>query len=40
MFLLFYVGFGILAGIWPFHTWSPDGHAAAPAAGSMMHAGV
>ncbi|HEX5041617.1 MAG TPA: NADH-quinone oxidoreductase subunit M [Candidatus Polarisedimenticolaceae bacterium] len=40
IFLLFYVGFGILAGIWPFHTWSPDGHAAAPAAGSMMHAGV
>jgi NADH-quinone oxidoreductase subunit M len=40
VFLLFYVGFGILAGIWPFHTWSPDGHAAAPAAGSMMHAGV
>ncbi|HXV77307.1 MAG TPA: NADH-quinone oxidoreductase subunit M [Candidatus Polarisedimenticolaceae bacterium] len=40
MFLLFYLGFGILAGIWPFHTWSPDGHAAAPAAGSMMHAGV
>ena len=38
--LLFYVGFGVLAGIWPFHTWSPDGHAAAPAAGSMMHAGV
>ena len=40
MFLLFYVGFGVLAGIWPFHTWSPDGHAAAPAAGSMLHAGV
>jgi NADH-quinone oxidoreductase subunit M len=40
MFILFYVGFGILAGIWPLHTWSPDGHAAAPAAGSMMHAGV
>jgi NADH-quinone oxidoreductase subunit M len=40
MLLLFYVGFGVLAGIWPFHTWSPDGHAAAPAAGSMMHAGV
>ena len=39
-FLLFYLGFGVLAGIWPFHTWSPDGHAAAPAAGSMMHAGV
>jgi NADH-quinone oxidoreductase subunit M len=40
MFLLFYVGFGVLAGIWPLHTWSPDGHAAAPAAGSMMHDGV
>jgi len=40
LFLVFYVGFGVLAGIWPFHTWSPDGHAAAPAAGSMMHAGV
>jgi len=40
IFLLFYVGFGVLAGIWPLHTWSPDGHAAAPAAGSMMHAGV
>ena len=40
LFLLFYAGFGVLAGIWPFHTWSPDGHAAAPAAGSMLHAGV
>ena len=40
LFLLFYVGFGVLAGIWPLHTWYPDGHAAAPAAGSMMHAGV
>ena len=40
LFLLFYIGFGVLAGIWPFHTWSPDGHAAAPAAGSMLHAGV
>ncbi len=39
-FLVIYVGFGVLAGIWPLHTWSPDGHAAAPAAGSMMHAGV
>ena len=23
VFLAFYVGFGILAGIWPLHTWSP-----------------
>ena len=34
------VGFGILAGMWPFHTWSPDGHVAAPTAVSMVHAGV
>jgi NADH-quinone oxidoreductase subunit M len=39
-FLLLYVGFGILAGIWPLHTWSPDGHASAPTAVSMLHAGV
>jgi len=40
VFLLFYVGFGVLAGIWPLHTWSPDGHASAPTAVSMLHAGV
>ena len=34
------VGFGVLAGLWPFHTWSPDGHVAAPTAVSMVHAGV
>jgi NADH-quinone oxidoreductase subunit M len=39
-FILFYIGFGILAGIWPFHTWSPVGHVAAPHAVSMVHAGV
>jgi NADH-quinone oxidoreductase subunit M len=39
-FFLFYVGFGILAGLWPFHTWSPVGHVAAPTAVSMIHAGV
>jgi len=39
-FLLFYIGFGILAGVWPFHTWSPPGHVAAPTAVSMLHAGV
>jgi NADH-quinone oxidoreductase subunit M len=38
VFLAFYVGFGILAGIWPLHTWSPDGHASAPTAVSMLHA--
>ena len=35
-----WIGFGTLAGLWPFHTWSPDGHAAAPTAVSMLHAGV
>ncbi|NLI80763.1 MAG: NADH-quinone oxidoreductase subunit M [Deltaproteobacteria bacterium] len=39
-FLLLYLGFGILAGVWPFHTWSPVGHVAAPHAVSMVHAGV
>jgi NADH-quinone oxidoreductase subunit M len=34
------IGFGVLAGMWPFHTWSPDGHVAAPTAVSMVHAGV
>ncbi len=40
VFPLFMVGFGSLAGLWPFHTWSPDGHVAAPTAVSMLHAGV
>ncbi|MBM3493237.1 MAG: NADH-quinone oxidoreductase subunit M [Armatimonadetes bacterium] len=40
LFLLVYIGFGVLAGIWPLHTWSPDGHASAPTAVSMLHAGV
>jgi NADH-quinone oxidoreductase subunit M len=34
------VGFGVLAGMWPLHTWSPDGHVAAPTGVSMLHAGV
>jgi len=37
---LLFVGFGILAGMWPLHTWSPVGHVAAPTAVSMLHAGV
>ena len=39
-FLLLFIGFGILAAVWPFHTWSPVGHVAAPTAVSMVHAGV
>jgi NADH-quinone oxidoreductase subunit M len=40
IFPLFAIGAGCLAGLWPFHTWSPDGHVAAPTAVSMLHAGV
>ncbi|SPF37267.1 Proton-translocating NADH-quinone oxidoreductase, chain M [Syntrophobacter sp. SbD1] len=39
-FIMLYLGFGILAAVWPFHTWSPVGHVAAPTAVSMIHAGV
>ncbi len=39
-FIMLYLGFGILAGVWPFHTWSPVGHVAAPHGVSMVHAGV
>ena len=35
-----YVGFGVLAGMFPLHGWSPTGHVAAPSAVSMLHAGV
>ena len=35
-----FVGFGVLAGLFPFHGWSPTGHVAAPSAVSMLHAGV
>lgn len=39
-FPLVFVGFAILAGIWPLHTWAPTGHVAAPTAASMLLAGV
>jgi NADH-quinone oxidoreductase subunit M len=39
-FPLVFIGFAILAGVFPFHNWSPDGHVAAPTAVSMIHAGV
>ena len=40
LFPLTFVGFGVLGAMFPFHTWSPDGHACAPTAVSMLHAGV
>jgi len=39
-FPVMFLGFAILAGLWPFHTWAPTGHVAAPTAGSMLLAGV
>jgi len=39
-FPLTFVGFAVLGALFPFHTWSPDGHASAPTAVSMLHAGV
>ncbi|HEY3864001.1 MAG TPA: NADH-quinone oxidoreductase subunit M [Verrucomicrobiae bacterium] len=39
-FIVVFVGFAILAGLWPFHTWAPTGHVAAPTAASMLLAGV
>lgn len=39
-FPMVFVGFGVLGALFPFHTWSPDGHASAPTAVSMLHAGV
>ena len=40
IFPVTFLGFGVLGALFPFHTWSPDGHASAPNAVSMLHAGV
>src|SRR4029077_2762847 len=39
-FPVLFLGFAVLAGIWPFHTWAPTGHVAAPTAGSLLLAGI
>ena len=39
-FPLTFIGFGVIGALFPFHTWSPDGHSSAPTAVSMLHAGV
>ncbi|MBE2267061.1 MAG: NADH-quinone oxidoreductase subunit M, partial [Anaerolinea sp.] len=39
-FPFIFLGLAVLAGVFPFHNWSPDGHVAAPTAVSMIHAGV
>lgn len=40
VFPVLFLGFAILAGVWPLHTWAPTGHVAAPTAGSMLLAGI
>ncbi len=35
-----FIGFAVLGGLFPFHSWAPDGHVAAPTAVSMLLAGV
>ncbi len=39
-FPVVFAGFAVLAGLWPFHTWAPTGHVAAPTGASMLLAGV
>jgi NADH-quinone oxidoreductase subunit M len=39
-FPIIFFGFAVLGGIFPFHSWAPDGHVAAPTAISMLLAGV
>ncbi len=40
LFLLFLVGFGMKAGVFPLHTWLPEAHPAAPAHVSAFMSGV
>jgi NADH-quinone oxidoreductase subunit M len=40
LFLAFALAFAIKVPMWPLHTWLPDAHTEAPAAGSILLAGV
>ena len=40
LFLAFAIAFAIKVPMWPLHTWLPDAHVQAPAAGSVILAGV
>ncbi|QSB06925.1 NADH-quinone oxidoreductase subunit M [Natronoglycomyces albus] len=39
-FALLAIGFAVKAPLWPFHSWLPDAHTAAPTVGSVILAGV
>lgn len=39
-FWAFFLAFAIKVPLWPFHTWLPDAHTAAPTAGSVILAGI
>ncbi len=39
-FWAIFVAFAIKVPLWPFHTWLPDAHTAAPTAGSVILAGI
>ncbi len=40
LFLAFLIGFAVKVPMWPVHTWLPDAHVEAPAAGSVVLAAV
>jgi NADH-quinone oxidoreductase subunit M len=40
VYLLLFLGFGILVSLFPFHTWAPQAYASAPPPAAMLHAGV
>ena len=40
LFPMLFAGFAVLSGMFPFHTWAPDGHSSAPTAASMFLAGI
>ena len=40
VFLLIFLGFGVLVSLFPFHTWAPSAYASAPSPAAMLHAGV
>lgn len=40
VYLLLFIGFGVLVSLFPFHTWAPQAYASAPSPATMLHAGV